>query len=136
MHLAEKHQCKACESYAEILEDDSVDIITIAIPSGLHYQPVIDDAGAGKHVICEKPLEIDLNRIDQMIAAHAKAGTYLGCMFQNRFREAMVPLKQARSWTADLERSRSRVSLSHGGEKRTITRIPGTGPETLMEAGP
>ncbi len=30
-----------------------------------------------------------------MIATHEKAGTYLGCIFQNRFTEAMAPLKQA-----------------------------------------
>jgi len=74
-HLAEKYECKACEDYAQMLEDDSVDIVTIATPSGLHYQPVLDAAKAGKNVICEKPLEITLERIDEMIAAHAKAGT-------------------------------------------------------------
>lgn len=93
--LAEKYECKACEDYKQMLEDDSVDIVTIATPSGLHYQPVLDAAQAGKHVICEKPLEISLKRIDEMIAAHDKAGTYLGCIFQNRFTEAMAPLKKA-----------------------------------------
>jgi predicted dehydrogenase len=93
--LAEKYECKACEDHRQMLEDSSVDIVTIATPSGLHYQPVLDAAAAGKHVICEKPLEINLERIDEMIAAHAKAGTYLGCIFQNRFTEAMAPLKKA-----------------------------------------
>ena len=93
--LAKKYQCKACHDYSEILDDDAVDIVTIATPSGLHYQPTLDAADAGKHVLCEKPLEIDLARIDAMIAAHEKAGTYLGCIFQNRFTKAIVPLKQA-----------------------------------------
>ncbi len=93
--LAEKYECKACQDYRQMLEDGSVDIVTIATPSGLHYQPVLDAAAAGKHVICEKPLEINLERIDEMIAAHDKAGTYLGCIFQNRFTEAMAPLKKA-----------------------------------------
>jgi UDP-N-acetyl-2-amino-2-deoxyglucuronate dehydrogenase len=93
--MAEKYECKACEDYTQMLDDDSVDIVTIATPSGLHYRPVLDAAQAGKHVICEKPLEITLKRIDEMIAAHEKAGTYLGCIFQNRFTEAMAPLKKA-----------------------------------------
>jgi len=93
--LAEQYECKACEDYRQMLEDDSVDVVTIATPSGLHYQPVLDAAQAGKHAICEKPLEISLERIDEMIVAHEKAGTYLGCIFQNRFTEAMAPLKKA-----------------------------------------
>lgn len=94
-HLAEKYGCQACQDYTQMFEDESIDIVTIATPSGLHSQPVLEAAKAGKHVICEKPLDISLQRIDAMIAAHEKAGTYLGCIFQNRFTEAMVPLKKA-----------------------------------------
>ncbi len=93
--FAAKYSCKEYSSHAKMLGDKNIDIITIATPSGLHYQPVIDAAKAGKSVICEKPLEIKLERIDEMIAAHEKAGTYLGCIFQNRFTEAMKPLRKA-----------------------------------------
>ncbi|MBN1456221.1 MAG: Gfo/Idh/MocA family oxidoreductase, partial [Sedimentisphaerales bacterium] len=93
--LADRYSCNACDSHTEMLRDASIDIITIAAPSGLHYQPVIDAAKAGKNVLCEKPLEIKLDRIDEMIRAHEKAGTQLGCIFQNRFTDAMVPLKKA-----------------------------------------
>jgi len=72
-----------------------VDIVTIATPSGLHMEPTVAAAEAGKHVICEKPLEITLERIDAMIEAHAKAGTRLGGIFPYRFNDLMVPLREA-----------------------------------------
>ena len=49
----------------------------------------------GKHVICEKPLEITLKRIDKMITAHEKAGTYLGGIFNFRYNESVKVLKEA-----------------------------------------
>lgn len=93
--LAEKHNCKAFASFDEMLKVKEIDIVTIATPSGLHAEPVIAAAKAGKHVICEKPLDVTLERIDSMIAAHKSAGTLLAGVFQNRFTDAMVPLRQA-----------------------------------------
>jgi predicted dehydrogenase len=58
-------------------------------------EPSIAAAKAGKHVICEKPLEITLKRIDAMIAAHEKGGTRLGGVFPYRFNDLMVPLREA-----------------------------------------
>ena len=74
---------------------ENIDIISIATPSGFHLEPDLVAAKAGKHVICEKPLEITLERIDAMIEAHKKSGTLLGGIFQNRFSDAMVPLREA-----------------------------------------
>ena len=70
-------------------------VLTIATPSGLHMEPVIAAAKAKCHVLCEKPLDISLDRIDRMIEAHEQAGTQLGCIFQNRFVEALEPLRNA-----------------------------------------
>lgn len=79
----------------EMMADPAIDVITIATPSGLHLEPTLAAAKAGKHVLCEKPLEISLDRIDQMIAAHDAAGTYLGGIFQNRFTDDMHRLRIA-----------------------------------------
>jgi predicted dehydrogenase len=78
-----------------MLESDEIDIITIATPSGFHAEPTIAAAQAGKHVLCEKPLEITLERIDEMIEAHEKSGTYLGGIFPYRFNDMMEPLREA-----------------------------------------
>lgn len=93
--LAEKFSAKAFESLEEMLGDKQIDAVSIATASGAHLDPALAAARAGKHVLCEKPLEITLERIDAMIEAHKKCGTVLGGIFQYRFDDAVVPLKQA-----------------------------------------
>jgi len=93
--LAGKYGARAFGSYEEMLQSDDIDIVTIATPSGVHMEPTIAAARAGKHVICEKPLEITLERIDAMTEAHEKAGTRLGGIFPYRFNDLMVPLRDA-----------------------------------------
>jgi len=93
--LADKYGAKAFTSFEEMLKSKDIDIVTIATPSGLHMEPTVVAAKAGKHVICEKPIEITLERIDAMIAAHKKAGTRLGGIFPYRFNDMMVPLREA-----------------------------------------
>ncbi len=90
-----EYNCHPYPSYDQMYENKDVEIVTIATPSGLHLEPVVAAAKKGKHCICEKPLEITVERIDQMVAAHKESGTYLGCIFQNRFTDAMKPLRDA-----------------------------------------
>jgi len=93
--FAEKYSCKAFLNYGEMLRSDEIDIVTIATPSGNHMEPAVEAARHGKHVICEKPLEISLERIDTMIDAHEKAGTYLGGIFNYRYNDSVALLKNA-----------------------------------------
>ena len=93
--LADKYSCQAFESYEDMFNIADIDIVTIATPSGSHAEPAIAAAQAGKHVICEKPLEVTLERIDAIIDAHNKAGTVLGGVFQNRFTDAQTALREA-----------------------------------------
>jgi predicted dehydrogenase len=50
---------------------------------------------AGKHVICEKPLEIQLDRVDRMIETADKQGVKLGCIFQGRWKDENRAIKRA-----------------------------------------
>jgi predicted dehydrogenase len=93
--LADKFGVRAFDDYEQMLQSDEIDLVTIATPSGFHMEPTIAAAQAGKHVICEKPLEITLERIDAMIEAHEKAGTRLGGIFPYRFNDMMEPLREA-----------------------------------------
>lgn len=93
--LADEYNCKVFQNYSEMLASDDIDIVTVATPSGHHMEPAIEAARNGKHVICEKPLEISLERIDKMIEAHMQAGTCLGGIFNIRFNESVAVLKKA-----------------------------------------
>jgi predicted dehydrogenase len=44
---------------------DQIDVVHICTPSGNHLEPAIIAMEAGKHVICEKPMEIAFDRIDR-----------------------------------------------------------------------
>ena len=77
------------------LARDDIDVITICTPSGAHLEPCLAAAAVGKHVICEKPLEVTTNRIDAMIDACAKADVMLAGIFPRRFNPSSTLLKQA-----------------------------------------
>ena len=48
--------------FEEMLEDREVDVVNILTPNGLHRDFAVKAANAGKHVVVEKPLEINLSR--------------------------------------------------------------------------
>jgi predicted dehydrogenase len=85
--------------YSDVREmlrrERSLDVVHVCTPSGDHLDPVLAAMEAGKNVICEKPLEIQLDRIDQMIAAAKSHGVRLAGIFQNRWNDANRSIKQA-----------------------------------------
>jgi predicted dehydrogenase len=93
--FAAEHGCRAFTDLAEMLADPRIQVITICTPSGAHLEPAMAAAKAGKHVICEKPLEITLERCDAMIAACAQAGVTLATIFPSRFHRSAQLLKNA-----------------------------------------
>lgn len=87
-----------CQGYHDLdafLADPELEIVTIGTPSGAHLEPAVAAAKAGKHVICEKPLEVTLERCDQIIAACEEAGVTLAGVFSRRFHPAVEVLKKA-----------------------------------------
>ncbi|MES2791132.1 MAG: Gfo/Idh/MocA family oxidoreductase [Planctomycetota bacterium] len=87
--------CAIYTDYAEFLKHPGLHIVNICTPSGAHLDPAIAAAAAGKHVVVEKPLEITLERCDQIIAACAQAGVQLCTIFPSRFSPANMALKHA-----------------------------------------
>ena len=83
--FAAEFGCTWYDDTARMLRREKPDFVTVATPSGAHLEAVLAAARRGVHVICEKPLEITLRRIDRMIAAAAKAGITLGAIFPQRF---------------------------------------------------
>ncbi|MEM7429187.1 MAG: Gfo/Idh/MocA family oxidoreductase [Pseudomonadota bacterium] len=79
----------------DFLAHDGLEVVTICTPSGAHLDPVLACAAAGKHVICEKPVEVTTERVDRMIAACDDAGVSLTGIFPRRFNPATALLKQA-----------------------------------------
>ncbi|UCH36735.1 MAG: Gfo/Idh/MocA family oxidoreductase [Armatimonadota bacterium] len=82
--LAEKHGAEHHTDYRELLARDDIHAVCICTPSGMHADMAVDAARAGKHVMCEKPMDIHLAKMDAMISECAKAEVKLGVIFQRR----------------------------------------------------
>ncbi|MBC8158461.1 MAG: Gfo/Idh/MocA family oxidoreductase [Alphaproteobacteria bacterium] len=78
-----------------MVDDPEISIVTICTPSALHVEPALAAIAAGKHVIIEKPLDVTLERCDQIIEAAEKKGVVAACVFQNRFIRGAKILKEA-----------------------------------------
>lgn len=93
--FAKEHSCTAYHSLEAMLDDKRVSVVTIATPSGLHMEPAVAAARAGKHVIVEKPLEVTLKKCDRIIRECEKHGVALATVFPSRFHDSSVKLKRA-----------------------------------------
>lgn len=81
--LAKERGIYAYGSLEELLSDKSVELITIAIPNDVHLEVVLACLNAGKNVICEKPVALSSQDLEEMIACANKNGK-LFTVHQNR----------------------------------------------------
>lgn len=81
--------------YMDLLSNKDIDVVCICTPSGMHKDMVVAAANAGKHVFCEKPIDIKLDKIDKMIQACKNNDVKLGCVFQMRTMEQSKIVKNA-----------------------------------------
>ncbi|MBT1003411.1 Gfo/Idh/MocA family oxidoreductase [Paenarthrobacter sp. DKR-5] len=73
---------------AEAFDGSDIDLVAVATPSGLHIQQGLEVLAAGKHLIIEKPLDVDLSRAQEIEAAAAEAssrGIVASVISQHRF---------------------------------------------------
>jgi hypothetical protein len=76
---------KAFTSLTAALVATDIDVVVVCTPPGGRAEVAIDALEAGKHVIIEKPAEVTLAKIDDIIAAQEKAGTLVTVISQHRF---------------------------------------------------
>ena len=91
--LAEKAGADWYTDYQEMLKRKEIDIVSIITPSGTHADMAIEAARAGKHVIVEKPMDISLEKAQQMIDVCREHKVKLSVISQHRFDESAVKIK-------------------------------------------
>ncbi|WP_135365476.1 Gfo/Idh/MocA family protein [Halosimplex halophilum] len=87
-----------CTWYADteaMLDAERVDVLSVCTPSGAHLEPALAAADRGVDVLCEKPLEITTDRIDEMVAAADAAEIRLGGIFNQRYNPVVRQLRTA-----------------------------------------
>jgi predicted dehydrogenase len=71
--------------YRQALADPRVHGVVVVTPTSLHREIVLAAARAGKHVLCEKPMAMDVGECDEMIAACQSAKVTLQIGFMRRY---------------------------------------------------
>jgi predicted dehydrogenase len=82
-------------SVAEMLRKEKLDIVHVCTPSGAHLDVAKEVFAAGVNVICEKPLEVTVERCDAMLEAADKHGVRLAGIFQYRWNAANAAIRRA-----------------------------------------
>jgi predicted dehydrogenase len=80
---AEAAGLKAYDSIEALLDDESIELVTLAIPNDLHEEIAVRAMRAGKHVVCEKPVTLGHLELQRMIDASRDTGK-LFTVHQNR----------------------------------------------------
>ena len=73
----------------------NLDAISVCTPSGTHSEIVVAAADLGLDVLCEKPLDVTAERMDEMIAAADHSGITLSGIFQRRTHPGAQRARQA-----------------------------------------
>jgi predicted dehydrogenase len=64
----------ACGSYEDLLADSEIEAVYIPLPNHLHVPWAMRAADAGKHVLCEKPIALDVEELRRLIACRDRSG--------------------------------------------------------------
>ncbi len=115
---------KTFADYRDLLSDPQVDAVVICTPTNTHYQAILDAAAAGKHIFCEKPLDLSIEKILEINDAVRKCGVQLMVGFNRRF-------------DPNFEKVRELVATGKVGEPhvlRITSRDPGPPPEDYIRS--
>ena len=114
VNAAKDNGIKVYSSRAELLADETVDIVLCATPNDSHKEIVIDALNAKKNVVCEKPVALSVSDFDEMV----KAAKDNGVTFS---------VHQNRRWDVDYLAIKSLISSGEIGEVINIeSRIHGS----------
>jgi predicted dehydrogenase len=73
------------ETMTQMADNPDIDVVYVVTPNALHAESTIKAAKAGKHVLCEKPMEVSVEKCEQMIAACKQAGRQLAIGYRLHF---------------------------------------------------
>lgn len=85
---------KRYADYCQAIEDD-VDVVDVVLPHHLHAEVCVAASRAGKHVLCEKPMAMDVGECRQMLSAVEEAGVKFQIGFMRRFDRSFAAAREA-----------------------------------------
>ncbi len=94
--LGNKYNARSYHDINDLLEnEDEIDVVSVCSPNGLHASHSIKALRAGCHVLCEKPMALNVQDCEEMIKEAENAKRNLFCIKQNRFNPPVAAVKDA-----------------------------------------
>lgn len=94
MHIAQEFRCEMFKDPYEVIARKDIDAVSIITPSGARRDLAVAAALSGKHVLMEKPMEITVGRVDDILRACDKTGVKCSGIFQFRYKPAWKFVKR------------------------------------------
>jgi UDP-N-acetyl-2-amino-2-deoxyglucuronate dehydrogenase len=83
--LADRFGAAWMADYKEAIRREDVEVVSVCLPTALHLEVATAAAEAGKHVVVEKPIELNVARARQLIEVCRRNGVKLATIFNRRF---------------------------------------------------
>ena len=93
--FAAAHRCEVVDDWRDMVKRPDIEAVCVCSPTGLHAEHSIGALRAGKHVMVEKSMAINLREATDMIQTARDRGLKLGVIFQKRTEEAPNRIKKA-----------------------------------------
>ena len=127
---------KAYGSYKELLEDDTIDVVYNPLPNHLHVRWSIAAAEAGKHVLCEKPIALNVEEALQLLEVRDRTGVKIQEAFMVRTHPQWLGTRELiRAGRIGQLRSISGFFSYFNPDPRNIRNQPELGGGALMDIG-
>ena len=93
--FATEFGARECFSSAEeLITSHDIDAVYLATPVNLHCAHTLLALENGKHVLCEKPMAMNVSECDRMVEAAERSGKLLGIAYYRRFYPAVLKIKE------------------------------------------
>ncbi|WP_034995985.1 inositol 2-dehydrogenase [Beijerinckia mobilis] len=93
--LAERLGCEASLDPVATIERDDVDAVIIGTPTDTHVSLTLHAVSRGKAVLCEKPIDLDMAKVDSAVAEIERVGGRVMLAFNRRFDPSAAALRRA-----------------------------------------
>ena len=125
------------DTMSKMAHNKDIDVVYIVTPNALHAEQTIAAAKAGKHVYCEKPMEVSVERSQQMIdackAANRKLGVAYRCQFDPLHQECIRLARSKELGDLRLIDAAFNINIGGPGQWRLTRALSGGG--ALMDVG-
>jgi myo-inositol 2-dehydrogenase/D-chiro-inositol 1-dehydrogenase len=83
------------DHYHQMIKEPNLDAVIIASPTAFHFDHILLAAKAGKHIFCEKPVDLDYEKVKTISETVESAGIHFMLGFNRRFDPNIMQLKKA-----------------------------------------